>query len=272
MANQYLSSRFVENIQRLALGIEAVDALRNGRIAFPIRITFDEVPLGLPRPQIRRHDSAAFALLYEAIESLSVDDQVVVRLFDSSDDIWSEYGDRRRYVPRRLRIPILTSDVVDTRPVSQRARRPALFPGAAYDVSECLTGMRGRVEHDDEPVRWARVQAVHPDTGQTVGLAHCDDRGEFLLLIDSSAGGLAELSNPLSLDITVHTPVTPTVDDAIKQLDALWDLPVELVPAPGATDTVCPGSPPWSNWTEASTTTIDFTLGSLLRGMAPLTV
>jgi hypothetical protein len=132
--------------------------------------------------------------------------------------------------------------------------------------------MRGRVLHNDAVVRWARVQATHPDTGATVGIAHCDDRGEFLLLIDSNAGGLAELANPLSLDLHVHLPATPVASNDVKQLDVLWDLPIEEVAAPGNPDTVCSGALPWNEWTAAGTTTIDFTLGTLMRGVAPLTV
>ncbi len=268
MANHYLASRFVESVQRLALGIEAIDAQRDARIPFPIAITFDEVPLGLPRPRIMRHDSAAFALLYEP----QLADEIVIRLFDAPTSIWSESGDRRRYVPRRLRIPLLASAVADLQPISQRARRPVLFPGAAYDVSDCATGMRGRVLSGGVPLRWARIQAVHPDFGTTVGIAHCDDRGEFLLLLDSRAAGLAELADPLTLDLHVHVPTAPLVSAEVKRLDALWDLPIETVAAPGDADTVCSGALPWDEWTDVSTISVDFALGVLMRGVAPFTV
>lgn len=268
MTNQYLASRFVEHVQRLALGIVAVDALHDARISHPIAITFDEVPLGLPRPKIMRHSSTAFALLYDA----RVGDEIVIRLFDSTKTIWSKYNDRRRFVPRRLRIPLLARETADAKPIAQRARQPVLFPGAAYNVSDCATGMRGRVLHDEAVVGWARIQAVHPDTGNTVGIAHCDDRGEFLLLIDSNAAGLAELANPLPLELHVHVPTTPAVSDDVKKLDSLWDLPIEDVAAPGDPDTVCGGALPWDPWTDTGTFTIDFTLGTLMGGMRPLAV
>lgn len=270
MANRYVASRFTEQVKRLALGLEAVDAMRNSRIPHPLAITFDEVSLGLPRPRILRHDSAAHALLFGP----RVGEEIVIRLFDSAKTLWSELGDRRRFVPRRLRIPLLSSDEADARPIAQsitqRSRRPFLFPGAAYDVSECATGMRGRVLQDGEVVRWARVQAVHPDSGETVGIAHGDDRGEFLLLIDTNAGGIAELTNPLPLDLHVHLPTPPAVADEVKLLDPLWDLPVEEVGAPGDPDTVCAGSPPWDEWIDVATIATDFTLGTLMRGVAPL--
>jgi hypothetical protein len=268
MANRFLGSRYVENIQRLALGIEAVDAMRGGRIADAIRITFDEIPRGLPRPAIMRHDSAVFALLYDT----QLGDEIVIRLFDSAYTLWSESRDRRRFVPRRLRIPLLASDTADSQPIAQRIRRPALFPGAAYETPECVTGMRGSVVDGDESVRWARVQAVDPVSGATVGIAHCDDRGEFLLLIDSTASGLAELSDPLELNLTVHVPTTPVVSDAIKALDPMWDLPIELVADPGDDDAVSPGQLPWADWTVGPTTTVEFSLGTLLRGQPALSV
>lgn len=268
MANIVLSSRFVERIQRLALGIEAIDALRGARISQAIRITFDEVPLGLRRPEIVRHDSAAFALLYES----GMEETIVIRLFDALQSTWTEFGDRRRFVPRRLRIPLLASATADAQPVAQRIRQPALFPGAAYDAVECQTGMRGRVTRDDAAVRWARVQAVDLVTGATVGRAHCDDRGEFFLLIDSTASGLAELSNPLELQLRVHTPNTPAVSSAVQALDALWDLPIEEVPPPGDADTVSAGNLPWLQWTLAASINVQFALGTILRGHAALAV
>jgi len=272
VANQFLTSRFAERVQRLALGLEAVDALRNSRIPHPLAITFDEVPLGLPRPKIMRHDSAAYALLFGP----QIGEEIVIRMFDSATPLWSVLGDRRRYVPRRLRIPLLSDEDADAQPIAQtiaqRSRRPVLFPGAAYDVSDCATGMRGRVLQDDEVVRWARVQAIHPDTGETVGIAHCDDRGEFLLVIDSTAGGIAELTNPLPLELHVHVPTTPVASDEVRRLDPLWDLPVEEVAAPGDPDTVCAGAPPWDEWTDVVTVATDFTLGTLMRGVAPLAV
>lgn len=264
MTNVLLDNRYSEIVHRLGLGLEAVDALREGRIPFPFAITFDELPLGLPRPKILRHDSAAYALLLDA----RVGDEVVIRMFDSSRTSWKPSGDRRRYVPRRLRIPLVSGDGTNT----LRVRRPFLYPGAAYDISDCVTGVRGRVTRGGEAVRWARVHAIDPETGLRVGVAHGDDRGEFLLVIQPNAGGIAELANPLPLELHVHVPTPPAVADAVKLLDPLWDLPVERVAEPGQPDATCVGIPPWDGWTDVATVAMNFTLGTLMRGAAPFTV
>ena len=269
--NAFLPSRYLERVTRLALGIEAIDAQRQERIGHPIRITFDQVPLGLPRPKIWRHNSCVFVLLFEE----GVGTTVELRLFDSAEPLWRAETDRRRFVPRRLRIPLLAQNVADSRPWSERARRIALFPGAAYDTSESATGLRGRVERAGVPARWARVQAIHPDSGQTVGRAHCDDRGEFLLLLDPSAAPIGDLSNPLTLNLRAHTPKPPSppLPDAVKKLDPLWDLPVEVAPAPGAADPVSAGALPWNEWDPAGAPTpVEFDLGRMRRQVPALAV
>jgi len=269
--NLNLPKRFDECIKRLALGIEALDAQRAGRIPHAIRITFDELPLGARRPDIVRHDSCVFVLLYAP----GVGAQVSVRLFDSPERLWRPEADRRRFVPRRLRVPVLADSVADSRPYTERVRRPALFPGAAYDVSESVTGMRGRVLQGGQPVRWARVQALHPASGLTVGRAHCDDRGEFLLLVERVPGPLEDLSDALPLELRVWTPKPPPapVSDETKALDPLWDLPVEQAPAPGEVDPVCAGDPPWDSWVAApGVTSVSFPLGRLMRQQPALVV
>jgi hypothetical protein len=269
--NVFLPSRFDERIHRLALGIEALDAQRVSRIPHPIQITFDQLPLGLRRPNVVRHDSCVFVLLYEP----GVDTQVVLRLFDSVERLWRPEADCRRFVPRRLSLPVLAEGSADSRPYTERVRRPALYPGAAYDVSESVTGTRGRVEQGGQPVRWARVQALHPLNGLTVGRAHCDDRGEFFLLIEPSAAPLEDLTDPLTLNLRVWTPKPPPgpVTDEMKRLDPLWDLPIEQAPVPGAPDPVCAGDPPWDNWVAAAgVTPVSFPLGRLMRQQPALTV
>jgi hypothetical protein len=269
--NLFLPSRFDERVSRLALGIEALDALRGQRIPHPIQITFDDLPRGTKRPTVVRHDSCVFVLLYEP----GVEAQVELRLFDSAERLWQARVDRRRFVPRRLRIPVLDAALVDGRPYTERVRRPALFPGAAYDVSESTTGLRGRVESGGQPVRWARVQAIHPISAATVGLAHCDDRGEFLLLIQPGAAPPGDLNDPLPLQLRVWTPKPPAVPvpDAVQAVDGLWDLPIEQAPDPGVPDPVCAGDPPWNNWdADAGLTPVSFPLGRLMRQQPALSV
>jgi hypothetical protein len=129
--NEFLPSRFSENIKRLALGLEPIDADLQLRVTHRIEVTFDTAPLHLPRPPIDHHRTSLHVVLYDPKLTSPVD----LRFFDEA----------RRFVPRRLRIPILTRTVAETRPPGHRVRRPVLFPGAGYDVTADATGLRGRV-------------------------------------------------------------------------------------------------------------------------------
>lgn len=253
--NHFLNSSFVESLQRLALGLEPIDAGRRTRIAHPIEIALDKAPLGLPSIAIafaiERHDSCLHAVRYQP----GVANQVDLRFFDAA----------RRFVPRRLRIPVLTLAAAESQAFTFRVRRPVLFPGAAYDTSETATGLRGRVLRNNQPMRWARVEATLPGNGVVVGRAHGDDRGEFLLLIDSGASTIGDLENPLPINVTVSGPgvaPSPATPD-LPGLDPLWDLPLEVASAPGANDPVSAGEALPANYTATNTRLVDFTLGKL---------
>jgi len=171
--NRFLSSRYSEALHRLAIGLEIVDYCKATRIASRIAVSVDA---SAPRPDFRRHNSCVHALVYSA----NVRSPVELRLVD----------DTRRFVPRRLRLPIATEEEVSqgdppTSPVpaARRTWRPVLFPGAAYDVSSSATGLRGRAEVDGKPLRWTWVVARLQSTGEVVGRAQGDDRGEFLLVV-----------------------------------------------------------------------------------------
>lgn len=261
--NEFLAPHFVERIDRLALGIEPVDALRRSRIAQPVEMALDGVPypsrngdtwdrvFGLPDAigglaRIPRHNSCRHALLFKP----GLKAPVVIRLYDR----------KRRYAPRRISYPI-PADIHTASPPS-RVRRPALYPGAAYAVSETATGMRGRVtwgKNDELPVRWARIEAKVG--AQVVGRAHGDDRGEFLLLLDSSAVGIKGLSVPLVAQVTVYGPPLPTSPSAD---DPLADLPVETLLADP--DDISAGEklPPNYHSTASSSRQVVFQLGVLL--------
>jgi hypothetical protein len=267
--NEFTPAQFVERVERLALGIEPQDALRLSRIALPIDIALDGMPypasgprsptpswdrlFGFPDPigslrRIPRHNSCRHAFLFKP----GVKSPVVIRLFD----------DKRRFVARRISYPV-PADIHTPSPPT-RIRRPALYPGAAYDVSETATGMRGRVTWDqstlDEvPVRWVRVEASVG--GQIVGRAHGDDRGEFLLLLDSSAVGLADLSSELKVLVTVFGPAAPA---SPPSNDPLADLPIEVLLVDP--DDVSPGGklPPAYASTASSSRIVSFRLGVLL--------
>jgi hypothetical protein len=264
--NKFLPSRFVEHSERLALGLEPLDAGRLTRIAPPIQITFDTAPLGLPRPPVERHDSCLYALRYTPTLVGPVD----LRFFDSRQLLYRPERDRRRFVPRRLRIPLLPAAGADAQPYTHRVRRPLLFPGAAYEVSATVTGLRGRVEHNSLPVRWTRVEAKLPGNGVIVGRAQGDDRGEFLLLIQANASPVGDLLNPLPIDVTIFAPTTAPVPGSpdLPQRDPLWDLPLEETPAPGATDTVSTGEALPPGYSAKVTRPVEVILGKLRSDIA----
>ena len=268
--NEFLPERFVERVDRLMLGIEPVDAQRAGRIAQPIEVAIDGVPrpsgaawvtvdpaqawdrvFGFPDAigslaRIPRHDSCRHALVYRP----TLTSPIAIRLFDR----------RRRFAPRRISYPV--PDDIGT--PSPRIRRPALYPGAAYTISESTTGLRGRVTwnqsaSNEVPVRWARIEASI--NGQVVGRAHGDDRGEFLLLLDSAAGGLGDLPVPLTAQVTVFAPPAPL---PVPADDPLGDLPLETLAADP--DDISPGQklPPGYASTALSSRSVDFALGRLL--------
>lgn len=268
--NEFLPSFFSERVDRLMLGIESLDALRAGRIAQPIDVVLDGVPalssaswlpmdsarlwdglFGVPDAiggltRIPRHNSCRHALLFRT----GMHTPITIRLFDR----------QRRFAPRRIRYPV----PADIRTAAPRVRRPALYPGAAYAVSDAVTGMRGRVTWNqpaagEVPARWVRVEARI--NGQVVGRAHGDDRGEFLLLLDSSAGGLGDLPSPLSAQVTVFGPALPPTAPAD---DPLGDLPVEVLLTDP--DDISPGQklPPGYASTASSSRQVDFQLGRLL--------
>jgi len=229
--NILLEERYVESVTRLALGLELVDACRGGRISEPLRVTVDE-PVGVDR--IPRHDSCLHALIY----SPEVTSPVTVRILSPD----------RRFVPRRLQIPIGSEAdaAAGLLPAAKRSWRPLLYPGAAYDVSASATGVRGRVVWGDDgsPVRFARVVAFYGV--QQIGLAHGDDRGEFLLVlgVDTVDGDDFVLAHPPamppSLDLML-TIVAPNDRPAVDPTDPLSGLPLELAAGPGLLDPVSQG-------------------------------
>lgn len=231
--NVFTDAGFAENVKRLALGLEPIDAGRGLRIAHPIKVLVNESVRGLPRPPVDRRDSCLHALLYEP----GVADRVALRFVEGG----------RRFVPRLISYPILTLEDAEGLPYQNRVRRPRLFPGAAYDVASLHTGIRGRVSRGGLAGRWARVTASLPGGGSVVGRAMADDRGEFLLLLDPSASPVGDLADPLEIRVDVFlpavAPVPPSAD--VPAQDPFWDLPVEeaqpLNPADPENDPVSAG-------------------------------
>lgn len=279
MKNEFLSSRYVEVIERLALGIEPIDSQRAGRLGYPLQVQHEATILGLPRPQIERHTSNRYALRYQ----LGITTPLHLRFFDSATPRYRPENDRRRIVARRFTIPILTlaeveaqektdADAAHTqaRDFKRRIRRPVFFPGAAYDFSATTTGLRGRVTRAGLPMRWARVVATLDGSDVVVGRAHGDDRGEFLLLINVNVTTGSAVPNPLGIKVTVSGPKDVLVPDPanLPELDPLWDLPVETLANPGAADLSATGEKlPWgdADRTEVARV-VDFTVGKCLTG------
>ena len=289
--NAFVESRYSEKLTRVALGLEPLDSERRMRVAHPIVVTFDAAPPGRARPPVERHDSCLYVLRYFE----SSEDRVEMNISEAS----GKYGTRRvgfpilpsstvalrfddparRFVPRRLSFPLLTAAVADAAPFTPglRIRRPALFPGAAYDVSGSATGLRGRVLRGGEPVRWARIEATIPGTAVVVGRAHGDDRGEFLLLLAPNASPLGDLEDDkLEIRVTAfaRTPAPVPADPTVPELDPLWDLPLEVAAPPGQPDPVSAGEvlPPTYASTPTSTGIVEFVLGKLQSGIDPFVI
>lgn len=218
---------------RLGLGIEPADAVTGGRIAHPLTVAVDGVPL--PPTRLRRDPGASpwtpqdvlerlprtHACRYRLLLRPGLPPELPVRLWDDS----------RRHVPRRLEAAML--NVLHTPPAPWgRIIRPALFPGAAYGVPAGSVGCRGTVTRGGVPLRWARVEARVD--GVVVGRAHGDDRGEFLLLLGPGAATGPDLAFPIQATVTVFGPDPPPPPGPDQALDPLWDLPLEVVPPAGA--------------------------------------
>lgn len=271
--NEFLATRYAERVDRLALGLEPVEALgderpradvervttpalwppqrlpRATRAVHPVHVVVEPPPQPLAWYQrladrggdvheewasLPRRPSCRHVLLYTP----GLDDHVTVRLFDRV----------RRYVPRRLRVPLALLDPDDPMPVDaltvqERSRRPALFPGATYPIVGGTTAIRGRVLRGGAAARWARVEARRqPADPDPVAVAHGDDRGEYLLVLGAGAAPAGPLPASLTLHLTAVLPATaPAAPAAIRAADPLWDLPLEPLPAAGLPDPVSSG-------------------------------
>lgn len=252
--NEFLPTRFSETVTRLAIGIEPIDAALRLRVPRPLEVTFDSSPFKLPRPPINHHRTGLHVLVYDPRLRAPVD----LRFNDPE----------RRYVARRLRFPLLTEALAKASPPSHRVRRPALFPGSAYDVSDA-TGIRGSVQRAGSPMRWARVEARLPTSGTLVGRAHGDDRGEFLLLIGPEAAPPGDLPSTIPVEIRVFGPAVAPVaaTPEIPSIDPLWDLPLEEASAPGTPDPASSGEIQPADYTATVIQTVNLAPGRILSGM-----
>lgn len=267
--NQFLPSRYAEVVHRLALGIEPIDAQRSQRLSHALFVGYDAAQFGLPRPLIERHDSNLYALRYQP----GVTKQLDLRFFDLSERFYQPQYDRRRIVPRRLRIPLLTlaeveaEELINKKDFKRRIRRPVFFPGSAYAFDAMTTGLRGRVMRNGKPMRWARVVARLEGQTIIVGRAHGDDRGEFLLLFNAREVINGALPKPLKIEVSVFGPGAVPVPNPpdLPALDPLWDLPLEkILASPGDDDPVETGDKLPDGYSANVKPVIEFTLGKCL--------
>ena len=154
------------------------------------------------------------------------DKQVTVRLIEPL----------RRYVPRRVSLDFPSlSDVLIAEAAGLSAPRAwtvLLWPGARHPAHGAATGLRGRaVDPTSAPVPWVRVRAATVTGDFTLGIAHGDDRGEFLLLLGAGRHSEA-VPKAQSFTITVTVWVPPKIGgDTGYPGDPLAALPVEPLTA-----------------------------------------
>jgi hypothetical protein len=254
VANRFVAATFSEDVHRLALGVEPIDQATGSRVPNFVQVSLDRVPqpptslyelqpwewLGDRLPSFPRHMSCRYAIIYKP----HLKTPIQIRLFDR----------RRHFVPRRLEVAVPTeADVMQPEidhtlqpvPLEKRVVRPLMYPGAAYAITESTTGLRGRVVRSDAPMRWARVEARLRTTGEVVGTAHGDDRGEFLLIVRWRGVQATPPDDPMGLAIRVYGPKTvPIATYPLQaQVDDLWDLPLEKpqVPVPMGGDGIADG-------------------------------
>jgi hypothetical protein len=114
-------------------------------------------------------------------------------------------------------------------------------------------------------MRWARVEATLP-SGDVVGRAHGDDRGDFLLLLGTNPANLGVPALTLTLTVTVRGP-NPKPVKAAGETDPLWDLPLEEIPSPAAAADILGGKAPPPAYKPTTgvvaSRDVDFTLGRL---------
>lgn len=245
---------------RLALGVEPIDAVSGFRVARPIHVDVERPgaawlrddrdgfarSAGQGRAPISRHETGRHAMILRD----DLGESVQLRLYDR----------RRGFVPRRLAIVLPLAAEFATGP---RVRRPVMFPGIAWDAIGGATIVRSRVVRAGLPVRWARLEARRPGEPEVVLRSRADDRGEFMLVLGVATLAVAELDTPLELEVEAFGPpaplLAPTSGDA---LDPLWDLPIETLAPPGADDPVARGEGPLPlGWISLGSATLSFELG-----------
>ncbi len=222
-------------LHRLALAVETVDAVT----ARPVRVrTGREVP---PRLRPPGADASWPCLDLESNgrgravlrHGWSVPGAVTVRLVDPA----------RRFVPRRVRVPLWTLAEVEAVeapppaagsyvPTRSRLLRPWLLPGAGYPLPRGTTAVRGRLTLGGAPVRWARVVARGPGNAR-VGWGHGDERGEFVVVVAGTGTLAPPAPSTMGVSLTFTAP-PQSVPTGPPPADDYTDLVVEAEPRSAA--------------------------------------
>lgn len=226
-----LTSGDVLLTKRLQLGMLPIDALQRDDVPFPITVEVDS-PANV---HLNRHPSGRVSLSYRP----GLTDRVVVRLFDLY----------RRYIPRKLSIPLISlAEMLNAEQLqtpgylASRVRYPVLFAGANYPINGRTTGLRGRVILNGVVVRWAMIEMLSPtNPSQIIARARGDERGEFLLVIPPAAVPAISLSDTVNFNLQVYARPAPLAPMPGVEDDLLWDLPIEQVIAPEPSDPVTSG-------------------------------
>jgi hypothetical protein len=284
--NQYLPPAYAETVWRLAAGLAPVSALGGSGPLPGVRLALEVVPkpyqvpagagaigdyhVGIGLPAVPRNASGRFAITY-LVSGLT--QNVAVRFYDTE----------RCYVPRRFGLPVPTEAAVISQeqaaesrpwpPIPSRGFRPVLYPGANYGTQAGATVVRGRVlRQDGSAARWARVSAVDADHGYPVGWAHGDDRGEFLLILQTSDAGLVTPGSAVAsvtLGISARPLPVPVDSPTQSRADPLWDLEIEALPSPGSPDTVSDGRTPPADYGAPLTARLSFVKGTVSHPSQP---
>ena len=265
--------------KRLLMGIAPVDAISQQDLRFPVRVDLETISphlsalhegeyshrqyaLSNTPKGFSRHPSGRYSLHYYPTAS----DQAQLRIYDLY----------RRYVPRRLLMPLVTIEEILLSEqnqiqnyLSQRIAYPLLYPGAAYPIHTRATGLRGRILQNDMPLRWAFIEArSNTDSSLVVARARGDDRGEFLLHIPPSAVPDISLSESFTFDLSIWArpqPLVPVPQD-VASIDPYWDAPIEIVIDPLPDDSVSAGIAIPDDYVQSQTIeSVNFQLSRMLN-------
>lgn len=230
---------------RLALGLAWIDSTSQIATFGTLATILEKIGAHPVNQPFEVHRADRFALRYAGIiqkrldkaikDGTSTDWQIHVHGGRSSAALtYDPATDPRLYVPRRLRFSLVFKDGVPA-PSPVNMRTPWLWPGAAYPFPATSTIIRGRVLRGAalataKPVRWARLFVTTPESetvfnnATIVGCGHGDDRGEFVMALDSRAVSGAALKNPVQLRLWAYIPPAGPVHPE----DPLDGLPLEI--------------------------------------------